>query len=163
MDSLITTGTIHGGKVTGNFKVSLPGTPKKMTRTLSTAVGKIQLHMFIVPTMNNKVAFAVMYNDYPAAVVKAGNADAILERAIQGAVRSKRGKITSKKNIKIDGHPGKSVVFEGMSGTKKLSGRIRIYLVGSRLYQLLLFQQEGTVVKQADVDKFHASFKRLKK
>ncbi|GAB4144934.1 MAG: hypothetical protein Tsb009_16870 [Planctomycetaceae bacterium] len=63
----------------GNFEVLLPGSPKKMTRVLNTGVGKINLHMYIVPTQNNKVAFAVMYNDYPPIVTQSSKPDTILE------------------------------------------------------------------------------------
>jgi hypothetical protein len=63
----------------------------------------------------------------------------------------------------LDGFPGKEVKFEGTSGGKKLTGHIRVYLVKSRLYQLLVFGQGNVTVPRADVDKFFASFKRLKK
>ncbi|GAB4144940.1 MAG: hypothetical protein Tsb009_16880 [Planctomycetaceae bacterium] len=44
-----------------------------------------------------------------------------------------------------------------------MTGRIRVYLVGSRLYQLLAFYQEGADISKTDMKKFHDSFKRLKK
>ncbi len=145
----------------GKFKVSFPGKPQTMKRTLSTAVGKIDLHMFILPTMGNRAVYAVMYNDYPAIVTQTADPNTVLERALNGAVKSKNGTITKKANIKIDGFPGKDVTFEGSSGGKKLTGFIRVYLVNSRLYQLLVFQQEGVKLSKADIEKFQNSFRRI--
>ena len=147
----------------GNFRASFPGKPLKMKRTLNTAVGKIELHMFILPTLGNKAAYAVMYNDYPDVVMQRAKPDRVLERALQGAVKSKNGTITKKTDIKLDGYPGKSVHFNGTSGGKKLSGYIRVYLVNSRLYQLLVFQQDGVKLAQSDIDKFYRSFQRIEK
>lgn len=146
----------------GRFKVSLPGKATNLKRTLNTPVGKIDLHMFLTTLQGGKVAYAVMYNDYPAVVTQQSTPAKILERAMQGAVKSKNGKITKQTDIKIDGFPGKAVTFVGMTRGQKLTGNIRVYLVNSRLYQLMVFNQSGMEPKQEEIDKFQKSFKRLK-
>ena len=135
----------------------------KLKRVLNTAVGQIELHMFITTTQRGKVAFAVMYNDYPASLTGKTDPDKILINALNGAVRSKQGRILERKNLKLDGYPGKQVKLEGSSKGKKRIGYIRVYLVKNRLYQLLAFGQGAGKLQESDVNKFFKSFQRLKK
>ncbi len=144
----------------GAFRVELPGTAKHQTEQTPTAVGNIELHMFLVESAGGS-AFTAMYSDYPKSIIRAANADKILEGAQNGAVTNINGKLDTQRKIKIGSHPGRE--FSAKASTP-LGGELeytsRIYLVKNRLYQVTLAALGGTVA-EADKKRFFDSFALL--
>ena len=108
---------------------SMPGDPAYSTQSLKTKLGKIIIHSYILE--NKSGALMVMVNVYPDAVLKTP-AQKLLAAGRDGAVGNIHGKVVSQKVISVDGNPGIEFVFV----SKDWHGVYRIYLVGTRLYQL---------------------------
>jgi hypothetical protein len=120
----------------GGFRATLPGTPKEQKQAVDTAAGKIDINIFLHE--DNDVATTVMYSDYPEAMMKLADPDKVLEGGVDGAIKNTKGDLLSKRDISINGYPGKE--FEAAMvapNGQKLIYRARIYLVNARLYQLI--------------------------
>jgi len=145
----------------GNFRVTMPGKAKTFTRTINTGVGQIKLHFFFVPTHQGKTAYMVIYNDYPAEFAKQADGKQVVNGAVNGAVRKRKGKVLKKKDISLDGHPGRWVVFESEEDGRTMRGHIRTYYVNGRLYQTMVFYDMASGPEQSDITRFLDSFARL--
>jgi len=144
----------------GNFKIAMPGVPKEQTIKVASPIGPIETHIFMVE--QDGASWAAVYNDYPDQVAQA-DSDKILEGAVKGTVGNIQGKVVSKKDIKVDGFPGKE--FEATipapgGGTATYRGRT--ILVQKRLYQLVLTGKDAQVKTKAG-DAFLGSFALIKK
>jgi hypothetical protein len=138
----------------GKFKVQMPGTPKETSQTQ----GDVKLKMFIVEEKNG--AYAVMYADLPfpedlPPAVQAMSLNGSVESMTKGA----NGKKIASSEIKLaDKYPGRSVEADLPDKGGKLNGRI--YLVGKRLYQVLVMGK-GDFSKSEAATKFLDSFELL--
>lgn len=137
----------------GRFSVSMPGKPGKQTQNISTAVGSIAMHMFMVEKKN--IAYMVAYSDYPNEVIEESNPEEFLDAAKKGAMQNIGGKITKEEHIAFGEDPGRELNFSAKGGKGK--GRVVIVLSGNRLYQVLAI---GLNVQYPDqiVKKFIDSF-----
>lgn len=146
----------------GGFTAQMPGTAKKQTQTVSTAVGPVTFNTFSVEHRNE--AFIVGYNDFPAAATKNIDPEQLLNNAKAGAVQNVGGKVTGEKSITMAGHPGKEFVGEGVSPGTDSSGKkqeatftARIYWASPRLYQVLYVHPKGSAATETG-QKFLDSF-----
>jgi hypothetical protein len=141
----------------GRFTVQMPGQPKEQTNKVNTAIGPIDVHLFVsAPDPNT--AYIVGYSDYPEEMIKKSDSQKILDGARDGAVKNVNGKLDSEKKITIDGHPGRDFSI----ATEHFEGRDRIYLVNNRLYQVMMVGSRDFVTSK-DAEKFLDSFKLTEK
>jgi hypothetical protein len=140
----------------GRFKVLLPGLPKKSEIDTESDFGKGVLHMYTVGV--NKTMYGVNYADYPAKIKKV-SIKQVFDSSRTGAVANLKGKLSSEKDIKLGDHPGREIQIE-VAGKRLF--RVRVYLVGQRLYQVVVFgTKEAATSKLAD--RFLDSFKLVGK
>ncbi len=139
----------------GRFSVELPGEPKQQKQDVQTDAGKITITMYIVEVGNG--GYFVALSDFPAALVQAADPEVLLANARDGAVRNVRGKLVSDKAITLGEHQGREIQFEADNPAGKIVGRARLYLVGNRLYQLLVVGQGAEALEQSG--KFFGSFR----
>lgn len=149
----------------GNFTVKVPGKPKKQTQTVDTELGKVEAIYYLVELKEGKGAFAVAFNDYPKDFVAKADAEAVLDGAREGNIKPHNGKVTSETKIKLDGFPGREYTFSGKLGGdgEPITGNVRLYLVGDRLYQLMVLASEKIPAEREDIGRFFYSFDRTKK
>ena len=145
--------------VEGRFSVTLPGTPNESSQRVPSAVGDIEMHMFL--SDQGASGFAVAYFDMPADLLAVADAQLLLDGAIQGAFGNVGGTVESQTNITLDGFPGieatGSFSFEGEDGAMKA----RVYVVNERIYQIYVAEQGGQSNSES-VDRFLNSFKLAK-
>lgn len=120
------------------FAVSLPGDPEVSTSDKDTVAGKIAIHTYIYVKGNALLAVGV--NDFPADLITKSNASDVLNNALEGALESVKGKLVSKKEIQLDNkYPGIEFQLTG----EIAKGTYRVYLVGSRMYQVFSLGANG--------------------
>jgi hypothetical protein len=131
----------------GGFRVALPCVPKEAEQPFNTGVGPVALHSFSVD--RDGTTYAATYSDYPETFALA-DPDRVLEGGIDGGVKGIKGKLLLKRNIALGGHPGRefSATTTGPGGAPLLY-RARIYLVGTRLYQVVVCGPEAKVAGEA--------------
>jgi hypothetical protein len=131
----------------GGFRIDLPGDPVEQVKTADSPLGPLEFHIFAVT--HGGATYAASYNDMPE-VLALADPDRALEGGVEGALKNTRGKLLIKRNIAIDGHPGKEFTSHvpGLPGTTHCN-RARLYLVRTRLYQVVLAGTEEQVSGEA--------------
>lgn len=139
----------------GKYKILLPGKVTEQSQVVKTAAGDLKINMAIVE-VNFSSAIVVSHNDYPDAIANAP-ADKVLDGAVNGVIGKKK-KIDVKEitymKTKI---PGREFSYED----DKTVGHARVYLDGTRLYQILVLGDEDTL-KTIDHKKILESFQIVK-
>ncbi|MBD2329372.1 hypothetical protein [Alkalinema sp. FACHB-956] len=141
----------------GGFSILMPGTPKKSSHLVKTQTGAtIELIGYVVDLGPSKGGYLVLYSDMPLS----GNEDSnqiqqILDNVMNGGLSRVPGELVSYQTFALNGYPGREVTFR-IDGN--ITGKVRMFLVGNRLYQLLAFTtQEKATAKS--VNGFFNSFK----
>ncbi len=128
----------------GRFKVLLPGKPEP--RELKIPRGT----MHLVSIRTDQGEYLASWIDLPLEE-SAEKAEARLDRMRDGIVERVMGKVVREKTVTLDDkHPGRDLVAE-VSQPDKGRLRARLFLVGSRLYQVIAVGTKGwTESKEAD-------------
>ena len=138
----------------GKFKAQFPGTPKEQSQ----AQAGIPTKMFGVEEKDG--AYMISYTDMPfPGDMPQALIDQSLDGSVEGMIKGGGGTKTGSSSIKLaDKHPGRSIDADvpGKGGIM----RARIYLVGKRLYQVLVVGKAG-FVKSDTATKFLDSFELL--
>lgn len=135
----------------GRFTVLMPGTPQPRTQNVSTPAGNITFYAHFWE--DRSAAYGVAYSDFPQGLIQSANVEALLNGARDGAAANVSGTLVSERRIGLSGHPGREIEIRISGGIVKA----RIYLVGSRLYQLIVVEQSGTE-SSANQARFFDSF-----
>ncbi len=143
----------------GKFSVMAPLSLEEGDQTVSTQIGQIVAHLFVGEATD--IAYVVSYADYPEEFVTQSNSDLMLDGASNGAVSNVNGKLVIQNVISLQNYPGREIVADvkspdGTDGTMKG----RLYLVGNRLYQVIVIATKGKV-EVTKIDSFLNSFKLL--
>lgn len=117
----------------GGFSVLMPGAPNQKKQSVITTAGLLDLYLFTVELENDTTAYLATYVDYPENVVKTSNSDEVLSNVRDGQLDSQKGRLLSERFVAIGQYPGRELEIETASNYV----RGRIYLVGTRLYQVL--------------------------
>lgn len=138
----------------GRFSVAFPDAPKEKVTKVGAGAGEIVVRIFTVDQKDR--AFIVTYSDYAPGTVDA-DADKVLTGVIDGNVKSLKGKLATNEKLTVGkkNHPGREVRIE--FGEKKQVYRARVYLVGTRLYQVVALGSEE-FAKSKTVDEYLKSF-----
>lgn len=140
----------------GEFSILIPGTPTKQTRSVETPSGPLEAHMFLAE--QGDVAYMVAYSDYPTMVIRDRSSKLILDGARDGAVANAHGTLVRESVVSLNGNHGRELEIEPAGG--KVTIQARIFLVGHRLYQVMVLTPKGTDFTE-DVRKFLDSFTLL--
>lgn len=145
----------------GGFSVDMPGEPEENSQTIPTAIGDMELKIYMVE--EKEYAFAVTVTDIPAELLAIEGADvAMLENGASGAVMGVNGKNDEITDAAFGEYPGKEIKCEiDLDGTKGIYHQ-KIYLVDNKLYQLAYTHAES-FDNSEDEAKFFDSFKLLEK
>ena len=112
----------------GKFTVLMPGKPTQESDT--DADGSIT-HNFTV--VRGETVYLVTYSELVDVVTQL-NPSEIFD-AVCGGYAADGDKLVNQREIELSGYPGRSVELRAKDGT---SGKASMYLIGNRLYQLLL-------------------------
>jgi hypothetical protein len=124
----------------GGYRFRFPAKPKLAERTEKTPSGPITTHAAACESPDGSTAYLVTYFDAPPKDVKATGPDEVLDKSVDGFVKSSGWKVSEKKAIKLGEYPGREVIGEvSAAGAPEVGyGRSRLYLAGNRLYQVMV-------------------------
>jgi hypothetical protein len=130
----------------GAYAFRFPGQPKLVEQKHRIANVLVDIHLAAYTTPGG-TAYIVAYFDVPQAAFDKASTDILLDSAVQGAVALGGWTVTSKKAIKLGEHPGRDVTGDVTArGAPELGyGRMRLYLVENRLYQIVLLGSQSKV------------------
>ena len=147
----------------GRFSIEFPGSPAVTTQDIEGLNEPIKLKIHSLRTF---AEYSVMYADYPIPIKSPAVIKEVLDNGAKGAVDSVNSQLLEIKEINLDNYPGR-FLKKKMSGGKIM--RVRIYLVGQRMYQIAVTTPSETTASEESrkfyettADKFLNSFKMLK-
>lgn len=132
----------------GGFVALMPAEPRVTEQALQIGTEKVANSVFLALTQF--AVFVVSYADVP---LPTSNSKSILDNVRKGAVVGISGTLISSSNISHKGYPGRE--FQASSDSGLYTSRI--FLVNSRLYQLVVVAVPGKVTTE-DVQRFLDSF-----
>lgn len=140
----------------GKYKAEMPGKPKEETQNTPSPDGR-QIALNVASVQQKDGVYVVMYSDLP---IPAGESDAKIQERLdgsrEGALKNINGKLTKETKITLaDKYPGRDIEAELPGGKGSL--RVKIYMVGTRLYQVMVVGT-ATWVASADSARFLDSF-----
>lgn len=139
----------------GNFSVQIPGVPEDKSQTRTTPGGSVTSHLYIYTTKD--AAFAVNYVDRPAPKT-AAETEQWFDRLRDAEMARAGGKLLGEAPIKLaNTWPGREIRISMTEGDGKHAMRSRMYLVNSRLYQVLVILPQDEL-SSPDAEKFLDSF-----
>lgn len=155
--STITSGCTNRGSAVfvsteGKFSVAFPGKPDLIKTELNTILGKIEIIIYRVFDNGQKKIFEVSHFNYPKQI-SLSNEQAILDGAIEGAVKQIRGKIIKK--TKIDNSFFKGVEVQATIDRGFYLGRFAI--LDNRVYQVYAMSEKSR--PDSSMEGFINSFK----
>lgn len=119
----------------GGFSVLFPGAPRKLQQKVQFAANQsTEMFMFLVER-RQEATYAVAYNDYP---ITGGSLPPEVVRSAlnsgrDSVLKSLGAQLVSEQEITLAGHSGREI---SLRRGNTFVGRIRMYLVGDRLYQV---------------------------
>ena len=139
----------------GKFTVALPDKPTDKSIKSKFGDADIAIRLFSVNQKDKGRAFVVSYTDYPKAAIGA-DADKFVAGRVDANVSPLKGKVLSNDKITLGKakHPGREVRVE-LADKKQY--RARVFLVGERVYQVVLLGPDE-FVKSKEADDYFASF-----
>lgn len=141
-----------GGKCT----VQLPAKPKDMTKEIDAGGTALKINIWGYE-QGSAGAYLISYTDFPEGTVDPDDTGAFFDRVQGGIISSGKGKLSSSKNSKfLKKYPSRDIAYTvpSINGT----GRVKMILVGDRLYQLMALGNDDFMDSE-EVDFFFASFK----
>ena len=121
----------------GKFSARFPGTPEETKQIQKSPVGEVEVQMFSV-NADIQTVYAVVYCDSSKFTEPAitTNAQAFLEKSQTMTVKKQMGKTVFQQEMKMANFPVRE--YEYVAGGKaNYSVRVRLVLVGPRVYSLL--------------------------
>jgi hypothetical protein len=144
----------------GNFRAVFPVTPQESVQSIQTDVGEIPYTTYMAEIADGNVAFGVAYNDYPNEILQA-DPQKVLDGGRDGAKENLKGTVVSEISLTYKGHPGREFTILGDVQGHKLFYHTRVFLIGTRLYQMQVVRVGETPVDVADVVRFFSSFEQI--
>jgi hypothetical protein len=87
----------------------------------------------------------VKYSDFPQLANGQGDAQAALDSARKVILATSGGELLKEEQITLDGHPGRSMWIEARAEGYTMSLVYRTYVVGPRMYQIMIAGPQGQV------------------
>jgi hypothetical protein len=142
----------------GGFSVMMHATPRFEKSDIETPMGTITGHWYAVEVSES--VFGVGYSDYPQQVVANVAPKWMFTTVRESWVKRINGKLVGEgEEIRLDRlHPGMDFSARGELRGYEVLLRGQLYLVGNRLYQVIVFGRRETLPR-GDIHRFLASFK----
>jgi hypothetical protein len=126
------------------FAVRMPAGPQVLRNTVKLPAGEVATTAWSKNV--DGVLYSVSIADYPKALLSATKPVTFLDEGKQGLVKQLKGTLQEEQDITLGEYPGKAFVVSSDSGQMKA----RNYLVGNRLYTLLVLFNAGIGAPEAD-------------
>ena len=137
----------------GGFEVEMPAVPELARHTVDTVVGPLE---FTVHSARlGSASYQIIWVEYPEGAIE--DAEAVLDAARDGAVARSGSRLVREDRIALDGHPGREIELDVQG---RIIGLDRLFLVGNRLYQILLAGDAGDL-RSEEATRFLESFRLI--
>lgn len=135
----------------GGFSITMPDKPSQQTLPHKTENGQTSSPLYELT--KGAFKYVITYMDYPFSV-EGNERDKLLDMGAEAGITNVGGKVVSNTPISLGSYPGREVKGE-MQGVLY---RSRVYLVGQRLYLLIVWMPSNKTNPE-NAAKFLESFK----
>jgi hypothetical protein len=144
----------------GNFRVAFPERPKSTRQTVDSPAGKLVVHLESIERA--RTVRLVSWTENPHELIRGKDPEGVLDGGVRGMTSSGQWTIRGQHSIPLGPHPGREVQFEASPSGGGPTGRglARIYLVGDRLYQVLMIGPESATTDRTLME-FVGSFELI--
>lgn len=118
----------------GRFCVTMPGEATERVEKRESAIGTVEVNLRAYE--ENDAVYLVAWSDYPETAMQGLSDAAFLDKAADGIIAELKGKIISRKKVKLDGR--EVVEFKAAIMGGECYYIARLYKVGARLYQVVV-------------------------
>jgi hypothetical protein len=133
----------------GRFTIFFADKPKVGQQVIKLPVGDVTMHIFTAEFPKKTGEMVVSYADYPAQTLATRKADEMLDDSVTGTIKGMKATLVKSDRITQAGSPGRKFSWTAAGPKGQLKGQGRIFLVGPRLYQVLIVGTEKSL--QLDV------------
>lgn len=148
------------------YTIQFPEKPTASTENVDSQLGVLVMNNQMVDYSEKDGAenliYMSIYTEYPKEAVSSANKELIepfFEGAINGVIQNTNGKLVWKKDVEIDGYPGKEIKVSISDNAAFI--RMRMYLVDNVTYILQTISLSGNDDNKS-ITKFMDSFKLMK-
>lgn len=136
----------------GRFSVLMPDKPLSQRSIIETPQGRLEQNVFTAS--HNFLVCMIAYTDFPKPALVANDVDGVFDSIRDQFIKQAGGKLASESSLSLDGNPGREIRVHLFRGEL----RMRLFLVGNRLYLLSLANLNQSDDEQT-LNKFFVSFK----
>jgi hypothetical protein len=145
----------------GEFSVAMRGTPKETHETRAIASLTLTMRAFKTTAAGHSEECTVAYYDFSEPMRQLlGSEQELLDTMCEGLGKGER-KLTAVDSINLASHPGRELVCERPQIGATAFARIRMYLVGRRLYVLTFASWNQPRLSSREAEIFLSSFKLI--
>ena len=143
----------------GNFRIIMPGEPVESLKTIDTDDGQVEQRVFT--TIQGGTRYTISYYDRPVTAPAKAPAD-VLESVEKRVVGNLQGKLITRNEVDVSGHPGKDLVVEAPTANRRavVIVKTRVYVVDRRVFQVMTSAYKTPTNKNASNDPIY--FKSFK-
>jgi hypothetical protein len=140
------------------MQVQMPGEPRIASAVIRPVPEKeVEVHLVSVSKLEGKALFMVGYHDLDFTPADDKKIKDVLDGGVKGTVLNTLGKLTKLEPASLGKHPGRRFEYAGNRFGSQIRGTSRIFLVGTRIYQLTVLSTPEVDVSQ-DATRFFDSF-----
>lgn len=141
----------------GGFRINMRSDPLVEKHDLQTPIGKVTGYWY--STEQQGSVFGVGYADYPAEFVSNAPPQKVLAIVRESWLKRIDGKLQGDgTELRLEGNPGMEFIATGKFKGRDAYLRGRLYLVGNRLFQVVVLGDKETI-PLSDINQFMGSFK----
>lgn len=142
----------------GGFSIEAPDNFMEKEIVVESIIGPLKFKIYLLEL--DRIVYLVGFSDYPDSIFQVKTPDELLDYAGEEAIKNLKGNVLSESKLSLGKHPGRELVIGFPE--QETEQRLRLYLVGSRLYQLTVLTPKF-LLEQSEPDRFFNSFRLLNK
>jgi len=129
----------------GSWSVMFPNSssPMNLSQPVDLASGTLKVNMYM--TLDGDSVYEAAWVDLPIGPMGAANTSSFLDGFEKGMVTDSGGEITGSRSLTFKTYDAREVKFSGATGMK-LDGYARFWIVGERVYVLMVMGEPGTTM-----------------
>jgi hypothetical protein len=142
----------------GRFTILFADKPKVAQQVIRMPGGNVTMHILTADFPQQTGAMVVTYSDYPPQVLAARKPDQMLDDSVTGTIKGMKATLVKSGRIAQAGSPGREFSWTATGPKGPTKGQGRIFLVGPRLYQVLVIGTTETSISGAVYEMIFKSF-----
>lgn len=124
----------------GRFSIDMPAPQNRATNATDSGLGKTTIHL-LMHDADPSTAYILGYNDYPPGSIAKLDLAVTYKNVMEGVLGSMKSDLHNSGAHQLGDTKGWEYTFADKEG--KLSGHVRSYFVGDRLYQIMFLGPPG--------------------